>query len=1031
MDTDRNLLFGVLALQADLIDRERFVQACTLWAARKDTPIADLLVEQGWLTAEGRAAIDLLIAFKLRKHAGDVQASLAEAASGRLRALLASFPDDDVHRSVAGLPAGEHELAADVALQDMPPGTMAGRNVLYEEIGRGGMGCVLRGRDPELGRDLAVKVLRDEYRDDLRVRRRFVEEAQLGGQLQHPAVVPVYELGRFPDSRPYFTMKLVKGRTLADLLRDRPNPGHELPRFIGIFEQVCQAVAYAHSKGVIHRDLKPSNVMVGAFGEVQVMDWGLAKVLGVSAADPEATTARTKIRTVRTGSTAEEDGRTGVVGTPAFMAPEQARGELERVDARADVFGLGAILCVILTGEPPYAGAGGEEALRQATTGNLAPAFGRLEACQTDRELLALCRECLAPHPDGRPGDAAAVARAVAALRAAADERARQAELERVKAEGAAREAQARADEQRKRRQVLLRASGVIALVLVAGLAVSLWQMFRAIDAEGQANQNAQQARNESQAKDLALAAEKHAREDEAKARQQAFGALRSIATNVVERKLTQGVVLTEEDRAFLRGIIAQFDAFAAIKGDDADSRALRAEARLRVGTMRRTLAELQEAEKDFDQALDIWEQLVAEFPTRPDFREGLAGSYNNRANLLGDTGRLQEAEKDYDQALGIWKQLAAESPTRPDFRLNLALSYINRIRLMRDTGRLPEAEQGYDQALGIWKQLAADFPTRPEFREHLARTYHNRGNLLIETGRPREAEKDCDQALGIWKQLVAEFPTQPDFRQKLAASYQTRGNALGETGRLPEAEQDYGQALRIHKQLAAEFPARPEFREHLARSHGSRGNLLRAMGRLPEAEQDYDQALRIFKQLVADSPTQSDLRDELALTCVNLASLHHQQGHLAAAKRLLLEGRPHHLAALKANPRNPGYRQSYHNHLGLLTLVHAGLLEKEDAIRTAETRRDLGWDAPVDAYDAACCLSLCIPIVARHDKLDDKQRKEAAQFYGDQAMKRLREAVGKGWRNVTHMRKDPDLIPLRPREDFQKLLAELEGKGK
>ena len=159
----------------------------------------------------------------------------------------------------------------------------------------------------------------------------------------------------------------------------------------------------------------------------------------------------------------------------------------------------------------------------------------------------------------------------------------------------------------------------------------------------------------------------------------------------------------------------------------------------------------------------------------------------------------------------------------------------------------------------------------------------------------------------------------------------------------------------------------------------------------------------------------------------MNLAILHQQQGNWAAAKRLLLEGRPHHLAALKANPRHPTYRQFYRNHLNVLTEVHAGLLEQEDAVRTAETCRDLGWNAPADAYDAACFLSQCIPIVAKHDKLDDKQRKEAAQFYGDAAMKLLRDAVSKGYKDVAHMKKDTDLDPLRQRDDFQKLIAELE----
>jgi hypothetical protein len=311
MDTDRNLLFAVLALQADLLDRDRFVQACTLWTARKDVPIADLLVEQGWLTPADRADVEGLLERKLNKHGGDVRASLAEAAGPEAWSAFSTVDDPDVQHSVALLP-GPPPVAAAEDFATVPLAASAGRNLLFEEIGCGGIGRVLRGRDPDLCRDLAVKVLRDEYRGHADVQRRFVEEAQVGGQLQHPGVVPVYELGQFPDRRAYFTMKLVKGRTLAELLKERPDLRHDLPRFLTTFEQVCQTVAYAHSKGVIHRDLKPANVMVGAFGEVQVMDWGLAKVRQAGGgADPEATTAGTVIRTARSGPAGAEDGRTG------------------------------------------------------------------------------------------------------------------------------------------------------------------------------------------------------------------------------------------------------------------------------------------------------------------------------------------------------------------------------------------------------------------------------------------------------------------------------------------------------------------------------------------------------------------------------------------------------------------------------------------------------------------------------------------------------------------------------------------------
>jgi tetratricopeptide (TPR) repeat protein len=308
--------------------------------------------------------------------------------------------------------------------------------------------------------------------------------------------------------------------------------------------------------------------------------------------------------------------------------------------------------------------------------------------------------------------------------------------------------------------------------------------------------------------------------------------------------------------------------------------------------------------------------------------------------------------------------------------------------------------------------------------------SHYNRGSLLRASGRLQEAEKDFDLALRICKQLADEFPSRPDFRQELARSHNNRGNLLSALGRPKAAEGDFERAQRICQQLADEFPSRPDFRQELARSHNNRGNLRGEMGRLQEAEKDFDLAVSIFQRLAADFPNQPDLQNELATTCFNLAFLHQQQGNWAAAKRVLLEGRPHHLTALRANPRNPIYRQFYRNHLGLLIMVHAGLLEQNDAIRTADSCRDLGWNAPADAYDAACSLSQCIPIVARHDKLDVTQRKAEVQFYGDAAMKLLREAVRKGYKDVAHMKKDTDLAPLRPREDFLKLVAELEGKN-
>jgi len=150
---------------------------------------------------------------------------------------------------------------------------------LLGELARGGMGVILKGHDLDLGRDVAIKVLRKDRAEDPALLQRFVEEAQIGGQLQHPGIAPVYELGLMEDLRPYFAMKLVKGRTLSEILAARRDPSDDRRRLLSIFEQVCQTVAYAHSRGVIHRDLKPDNVVLGGFGEVLVLDWGLAKMI--------------------------------------------------------------------------------------------------------------------------------------------------------------------------------------------------------------------------------------------------------------------------------------------------------------------------------------------------------------------------------------------------------------------------------------------------------------------------------------------------------------------------------------------------------------------------------------------------------------------------------------------------------------------------------------------------------------------------------------------------------------------------------
>jgi tetratricopeptide (TPR) repeat protein len=391
----------------------------------------------------------------------------------------------------ANLTAGSGQFLPPTLVQEV--GTRPGGSdplfpgyVIHKEIARGGMGRVLAAHDLTLEREVALKVLLQDSPTG-EMAERFRQEARITARLPHPGIPPVYALGDLPDGSPFLAMKLIKGRTLSALLRERIGPSDDLPLFVQVFEQVCQAVGFAHAQGIIHRDLKPSNVMVGAFGEVQVMDWGIAREMrstecGVRNPIPAPAGDAPSV------SHASDLTATGIVlGTPAYMAPEQARGE--EPDPRADVFAIGGILCEILVERPPFVEDPSRTTIEAAAAGALADAFAALDRCGADAELVALAKRCLSPRRADRPADAKAVADAVAAYRAAVEDRLRTAETRRAAAEAtAAEEANTRraveqtAAEQRKRRraQSFLRAAVLVIGGLIA--AGAWWQDRQAAD---------------------------------------------------------------------------------------------------------------------------------------------------------------------------------------------------------------------------------------------------------------------------------------------------------------------------------------------------------------------------------------------------------------------------------------------------------------------------------------------------------------------------------------------------------------------
>ena len=335
------------------------------------------------------------------------------------------------------------------------------------EVGRGGIGIVLQARDLALGREVAVKVLQPRHQTNLAAVTRFTREAKIAAQLQHPGIVPVYAAGQDNLDRPYIAMKLLRGSTLQALLEKRKDPREGRAGFTRIFEQICQTMAYAHSRGVIHRDLKPGNVMVGAFGEVQIIDWGFARVLGTPAAVEDTKDLQLLDQAMSTQESSALSVAGVPIGTPAYMAPEQAKGDLKAIDERTDVFCLGSILTEILTGLPPHASSSVREVLDEATRGDVGPACQRLDRSGAEAELIALAKDCLRPAKADRPKNAAAVSLRVSEFLAATTERARQAELDAV-------QERSRAVEERRKKRLIVWAS-VVLLFAGAGVAWAFW----------------------------------------------------------------------------------------------------------------------------------------------------------------------------------------------------------------------------------------------------------------------------------------------------------------------------------------------------------------------------------------------------------------------------------------------------------------------------------------------------------------------------------------------------------------------------
>lgn len=407
---DQNLLFGILALQNGFISREDLIAATSVWIQDKTQQLREILLDRDMIDARACEALAALMLVHLQQHDADPQKSLAalSAVGSSVQAELNHLDDPDVDASL-GHVGKDRERDDHYATQSFTIGDATAEGKRFRILrphAKGGLGQVSVALDEELNREVALKEIQPEHADEPASRERFVKEAEVTGKLEHPGIVPVYGLGQYADGRPFYAMRFIRGDSLKDAIAtfhskseirlSADDRNYALRQLLGRFIDVCNAVEYAHSRGVLHRDLKPGNVMLGDYGETLVVDWGLTKL--VDRPDDYANTDES-IVTTSSGSGVNETIKGVVIGTPAFMSPEQAAGQLDRMGTASDVYCLGATLYALLTGDSPF-DAKDPEVLQKVQRGT----FPRPRSVDSrvPRPLEAICLKAMATNPEER-----------------------------------------------------------------------------------------------------------------------------------------------------------------------------------------------------------------------------------------------------------------------------------------------------------------------------------------------------------------------------------------------------------------------------------------------------------------------------------------------------------------------------------------------------------------------------------------------------------------------------------------------------
>ncbi len=639
-DAAQSLLFGLLALQNNFIDRDTLLAGFNAWVADKSQSLGQILLDRGALTPARHAVLLTLVQEHLQQHGFDPERSLSVLSIvPSVRDDLEDIPDLDLQASLLYLRLADtdgKDADADSTAdwdEDSAATDAEGRFRIVRFHDRGALGEVYVARDQQLHRIVALKRIKLDHAADKDKRARFVVEAEITGRLEHPGIVPVYGLGTYDDGRPFYAMRFIRGDNLKSAIEQfhqaeakGRDPGERtlaLLKLLRRFLDVCNAIDYAHSRGVLHRDLKPGNIMLGKFGETLVVDWGLAKSVGRPEAAPASATMDDRTLVPQSGSDLRGTELGARLGTPAYMSPEQAAGRIADLGPASDVYSLGATLYCLLTGRAPFNDPDMAELLRKVERGDFPPP--RKLKGWIDPALEAICLKAMATDPDERYRTPRALADDVEHWLADEPVSAwREPIRRRLRRWG-------------RRHRLLVTGLAATLIVAVAALAVG----------------NVLVARQ----RDLA---ERNL----------------AVARTVVDEMYTQVAAKLDDEeqmddyqREILEKALTFYERFALPQSNDPRVRLEAGLIGIRVGEIRHRLGQGEAAQAAYRQAIAVLSRLASDYPAEPSHRHALAQAEFGLATFFRNNDLWQECLAEAGKAVAIWGVLARERPDAAEYR--------------------------------------------------------------------------------------------------------------------------------------------------------------------------------------------------------------------------------------------------------------------------------------------------------------------------------------------------------------------------